>query len=371
MAKPEIEVSLTDTNTRPTDYLACSHYHHAPHHIKLAIYMIHTTDTAAPTHEPVNIEPGLTVKSRGYDLDTSPEAFGYLNEFRGDPIAEVEQCQEAYQRDGYLYIKGFWDRPEIMAVRKQLTDRMAHHGFLKPDSNALDAIPHPNLLKGINDRDKGSATLDGIVDEVPDIRDVLYKGQIMDFFAAFLGGPCLHFDQIWYRSMAPGFGTVSHCDLVYMGRGTHELFTSWIPWSDIDLRTGGLMILEHSLNHEEKLAPYLKRDVDDYCSNRPLPDGLDLEATSDNKVWGGWLSKNPVTLREKLGGRWLTSPKFEMGDLLIFSMKLVHGSLDNQSDHIRISTDTRYQLASEPADERWVGPAPRGHVGYHKRGRVC
>ena len=57
-----------------------------------------------------------------------------------------------------------------------------------------------------------------------------------------------------------------------------------------------------------------------------------------------------------------------MGDLLTFSMKLVHASLDNQSDAIRISTDTRYQLASEPTDDRWVGPAPRGHVGFHKRG---
>lgn len=333
--------------------------------------MIHTTSTHEETATDVVFEPGFTPKSRGYDLDTSPEAFGYLNEFHGDPIEEVETCKGMYEKDGYLYIKGFWNRPEIVAIRKQLTDRMEHHGFLAPDTDAMNAIPHPDLLKGIDDRDKGSATLDGIVDEVPDIKNVLYEGRIMDFFAAFLGGPCLHFDQIWYRSMAPGFGTVSHCDLVYMSRGTHNLFTSWVPWSDINMRTGGLMILENSLDHEEKLAPYLNRDVDDYCSNRPLPDGLDLEATSDNKVWGGWLSKNPVTLREKLGGRWLTSPKFEMGDLLTFSMRLVHGSLDNQSDHIRISTDTRYQLASDPSDERWVGPAPRGHVGYHKRGRVC
>ena len=333
--------------------------------------MIHSTDTLSQAPGEVRFEPGFTPKSRGYDLDTSPEAFGYLNEFHGDPIEGIEACKATYERDGYLYIKGFWNRPEIVALRKQLTDRMAHHGFLAPDTDAMKAIPHPDLLKGIDDKDKGSATIDGIVDEVPDIKNIIYQGQIMDFFAAFLGGPCLHFDQIWYRAMAPGFGTVSHCDMVYMGRGTHNLFTSWVPWSDIDMVTGGLMILENSHDHHETLAPYLSKDVDDYCSNLPLPDGLDLEATSDHKVWGGWLSKNPVTLREKLGGRWLTSPKYEMGDLLTFSMKLVHGSLDNQSDHIRISSDTRYQLASDPADERWVGPAPRGHVGYHKRGRVC
>jgi len=30
-------------------------------------------------------------------------------------------------------------------------------------------------------------------------------------------------------------------------------------------------------------------------------------------------------------------------------------------DRLRISTDTRYQLASEPADERWSGEEPIGH----------
>jgi len=318
-----------------------------------------------------SIPHGLTIRSRGYDLDTSPGAFGFLNEFTADPIADTEAATASYNRDGYLYVKNFWNREDILEVRRMLTGRMAAHGFLHPERDPLNAIPQPRLLSGIADRDKGSATLDGIIDEVPEIKDILYQGRLIEFFEMFLGGPVLHYDQIWFRSMAPGFGTVPHCDLVYMGRGTHNLFTSWIPWGDIDLRTGGLMILEGSRDHQEKLRPYLKRDVDDYCGNRPLPDHLDLESTTDNKVWGGWLSKNPFSLREKLGGRWLTSPRFEMGDLLTFSMKLVHASLDNQSEHIRISTDTRYQLAADPADDRWVGPTPRGHIGYHKRARVC
>jgi hypothetical protein len=318
-----------------------------------------------------SIPGGLTIRSRGFDLDTSPDAFGFLNEFNGDPVADTAAAKASYERDGYLYVKNFWNRDDILEVRRLLTDRMAAHGFLDPERDPLNAIPAPGLHGGIYDQNKGSATLEGIVDEVPGIQDILYQGRLIDFFENFLGGPILHYDQTWFRAMAPGLGTVPHCDLVYMGRGTHNVFTSWVPWGDIDLRTGGLMILEGSTNHQEKLRPYLERDVDDYCGNRPLPDHLDLESTTDNKVWGGWLSKNPHSLREKLGGRWLTSPRFDMGDLLTFSMKLVHASLDNQSDHIRISTDTRYQLASEPADSRWVGPSPRGHIGYHKRAKVC
>ena len=36
-------------------------------------------------------------------------------------------------------------------------------------------------------------------------------------------------------------------------------------------------------------------------------------------------------------------------------MRTVHASLDNQSDRYRMSTDTRYQPASLPIDQRWIG----------------
>ena len=78
------------------------------------------------------------------------------------------------------------------------------------------------------------------------------------------------------------------------------------------------------------------------------------------------LTFNPVRLRERLGGRWLTAD-FRAGDLLTFSMYTVHCSLDNHSDQIRLSSDTRYQLASEPVDERWVGEQPIGHGDAARR----
>jgi hypothetical protein len=52
-------------------------------------------------------------------------------------------------------------------------------------------------------------------------------------------------------------------------------------------------------------------------------------------------------------------------------MYTVHASVDNQLGQFRLSTDSRYQPASKPADERWVGPNPVGHGLAGKRGRVC
>jgi len=52
-------------------------------------------------------------------------------------------------------------------------------------------------------------------------------------------------------------------------------------------------------------------------------------------------------------------------------MATVHASLDNQSTRLRLSSDSRYQLASEPADERWIGPNPIAHGPAGKKGKAC
>ena len=65
------------------------------------------------------------------------------------------------------------------------------------------------------------------------------------------------------------------------------------------------------------------------------------------------------------------SAEYRMGDVLIFGMRTVHASLDNQTPFFRFSTDTRYQPASEPIDGRWVGENPIGHGAAAKRGMIC
>ena len=128
-----------------------------------------------------------------------------------------------------------------------------------------------------------------------------------------------------------------------MGRGTPNLYTAWIPIGDVPLTDGSLMILENSHKLEDLCATYGKGDVD-----------------RDKNV--GWLSKNPVEVQEKYGGRWLTAD-FKIGDLLVFTMFTLHCSLDNRStvNRIRLTSDSRYQLASESMDERWIGIDPVAH----------
>lgn len=186
----------------------------------------------------------------------------------------------------------------------------------------------------------------------------------MQFFSKFLGGEVLHFDFTWLRCVSPGKGTPSHCDVVFMGRGTHQLYTAWVPLGDVNFQLGGLMILEHSHLNDKLRQTYGQRDVDTFCLDKT--DDPARVANGDN----GWLSEDPNRIRQSLGGRWLTA-EYSMGDVLIFGMNMVHGGLDNRSGKLRLSSDSRYQLACEPIDERWVGDNPPGHSSAGKRGRVC
>jgi hypothetical protein len=288
------------------------------------------------------------LSSRGYELDLRAESFGEL--LRSDSLlGHPEALSERFEQEGYLYIPGFFAREDIQAVRTEFLRRLSEHGGLDPNYPMDEAIFSGKL----------SISPDGLRGANESLCRVVFSPKLMEFYRKLLGGECRHYDHIWTRAVAPGKGTNPHCDLVYMGRGTHNVKTCWIPYGDTSLQLGGLMVLEKSHLQQKRIRNYLETDVDAYCSNR-----------GPYKFKGGALSTNPVTLRERLGGRWL-STSFRMGDMITFGMKTIHGSLDNQTKSYRLSTDTRYQLASEPIDPRWVGPGTEEYAEKNRIGKIC
>lgn len=269
-----------------------------------------------------------------------------------DASSHVEELRRRMERDGYLFLRGLLERDWVIDARRRVMQRLAAEGLLLEGTEPMDGIANPHKRNGFfPEAAKNNRELDRL----------LYAGNIMAFFERFLGGPVRHFDYTWLRTVPPGNGTRSHCDVVYMGRGTPKLFTAWTPLGDIGFDLGGLMVLEGSNNNHRLRETYGRYDVDTYCKNRPEINGWKR---------GGQLTGDSNQVRRSLGGRWL-STEYRMGDVLIFSIFTVHASLDNHSDRIRLSSDSRYQLASEPADERWIGPNPIAHSAAGKRGRIC
>lgn len=312
--------------------------------------------------------PRLT--ARGYPLSTDPDKFGFLRE-SSDIADNAEALQARMLEDGYLYLPSQLNREDVVAARESVLERAAIEGILDPSSPRMSGI----LKVGINPYFRPSWTQNN-----PALRHVLYNGPMIDFFTLFLGGEVRHFDYTWLRAVGPGPGTSPHCDVVYMGRGTWNLYTAWMPLGDIPLTVGGLMVLENSHKRRDLLNDYLQQDVDTYCENGP---NAELVKTGKlhwehwqkwqepNAAWDGAISGNPTELREEFHGRWLTAWEYHMGDVLIFGMGTVHASIDNSTQFLRLSTDTRYQRADQPIDERWIGESPIAHGIAGKQGKIC
>ncbi len=294
--------------------------------------------------------------SLGYELDYRSEAFGRLTD-SSDLLSQPDELRLRMQEDGYLYLRAFLNSQAVWQARQEIAACLAAEGSLKSGYPIEDCIARSELKMNFRP---------DLALQSPALKKLLYSGRMMEFFEVFLGGKIRPLDYTWLRAVAPGRGTYPHCDIVYMGRGTDKLYTAWTPLGNISWELGGLMILENSHRLENIKNGYGRRDVDSYCSNRKT---ASLYA-SGQKSWNGALAKNPVSLRSRYGGRWL-SREFQAGDVLIFSMFTIHASLDNHSRQIRLSSDSRYQLASEPVDERWVGTNPIGHSAAAKRGRIC
>ncbi|HEX3348372.1 MAG TPA: phytanoyl-CoA dioxygenase family protein [Acetobacteraceae bacterium] len=295
--------------------------------------------------------------SGGVALATTPDALGMLTET--DPASPAALLRERMARDGYVLLRGLLDRTAVHDARAEITRRLAAAGALRRGTDPLDARA-----------DRAARKLDrevraGLARGNRPLHDLLYGPAMMGFFARFFGEAACHYDFTWFRAVAPGPGTPAHADVVFMGRAERErLFTAWTPIGAVDLVQGGLMVLEGSCRTPALERAYYPLDVDARCTNAADP------RDEWEKGSNGWLGTDPAMIRHRLGGRWLTA-SYAAGDVLLFSVFTVHASLDNRSDRIRLSADSRYQPASAPADERWIGPNPPGHGPGGKRDLIC
>lgn len=301
--------------------------------------------------------PPKQLLAQGRPLDLSTSALGELRQTRGRGVTRAALL-ERLDADGYLYLPGWLDRDSVLATRRDLLERIAALGWLADGTRPDDAEPSQNVTRRM---------LNDVASQSGILQRLLYGGAMIELYELLFGEPVRHFDFTWLRAYPPGPGTGPHIDSVFMNRGTRTLLTAWVPLGNVDRHQGGLAILENSHRLEQIRAKYGDLDVDAYCLD---DEHADAAASSQTLLWNGTISADPVALREELGLRWLTAD-FQAGDVLTFPIYTVHISLDNTTTRLRLSSDSRYQRASEPADPRWIGPEPSGHGSQSKIGVVC
>lgn len=271
----------------------------------------------------------IKVGNRELEMDSE-----HLTELRSsnDIMDDMQLLQERMEEDGYLLIRGFHDREAVLRARTSILEKMARMGKIDRDTELEDGVMAD-----------GSRTIfmGGTNEDLPALLDVLNGEHIMRFFDRFLREQSLTYHYKWLRAVGKGDFTGAHYDIVYMGRGTKNVYTVWSPLGDINYEMGGLAICLGSHRFESLKQSYGVKDSD--------RDGV------------GHYTDDPLVITEKFGGKWATT-EFQAGDVLIFGMYLMHCSLENTTNHYRLSVDARYQSAHEKVDERWGGKKPRGHI---------
>jgi ectoine hydroxylase-related dioxygenase (phytanoyl-CoA dioxygenase family) len=286
--------------------------------------------------------------SHGHRFETAPSAFGELRDSSGlrDDVAGLRRRMD---EDGYLLLRGYLDVESVLAARGELCEKLASVGLIDRRRPATEAV-FSGSTAGVPTVDRKAFAHSLRTGAA--VRALCHGPAVLGFYERFLGGAPLAYKYIWVRNVRVGAATGVHFDWVYMGRGTRNLYTSWIPIGDVPLSDGPLVVLEGSHRIAELQGTYGALDVD----------RDKVWEQKEHKYAGGWLTKDVRDVQARFGGRWLTT-EFRAGDMLLFGMFTLHCSIDNRSpeNRIRLSTDSRYQLASEPADERWVGEEPFGH----------
>jgi hypothetical protein len=256
-------------------------------------------------------------------------------------IADGAALRARLAEDGYLLL-GVIDRDDVMAARRDVLSRLAEVGEIAEPSEA--ALPTGTSRRAELHPDLGAFWRS--VSEGPAVRRAVHGDKARALAAKILDRPVRPFDFVWLRAMLAGRASPLHFDHVYMNRGTDRVVTVWVPLGDVSVADGPLAVVENSHRFDDLTASYRGLDVDRDPS-RP-----------------GHVAESAFAFLNERGARLLTAD-FRAGDICVFGMFMLHGSIDNASPtgRVRLSVDTRWQVADQPMDERWSGPDPKGHGG--------
>jgi hypothetical protein len=307
------------------------------------------TDTAATT--PTTADPAsgsgpVRVAFCERALAVGGPELGWMrdaNAIRRDGAALRAQLSE----DGYLLLRGLLPTALVAQARLSVLEFLDAQGQLDRTRPRLEGWIAPGADPALPQFLGG----DKAVTHTPRFLAMAECAAFFDLFATLFGEPAMTFDFKWLRAFRHAPRPANpHSDIVFMGRGEIDrLITCWTPLGDIPPEQGALAVLSgsHRLESWRRVREtYGRADVD--------RDNIESS-----------LSRDPLELVARYGGRWVTS-SFAAGDVLLFGMHTVHSAMQNLTARVRISADLRFQPSSAPVDERWVGNEPLSNYGWHR-----
>lgn len=250
--------------------------------------------------------------------------------------------RERLAADGYLYLKGVLDRTMVAAARAEVFARLVAVGEVSEP--ACEAIATGTSRRDELVADRGQFWKS--VSEGPNLRALSHGAAMNRIMSLVVGAPARPQDYMFLRAGARGRATGLHFDYPFFTRAHDQVYTVWLPIGDVPVVEGPLVMVEGSHNFRDLIEPMI---------------GFDVALDNTRKAT---LAQDAVSFAQQRGARLLTR-NFEAGDIAIFGMYTLHGSLENHSpvNRVRLSCDVRWQPQSLSLDERYFGASPGGTTG--------
>jgi hypothetical protein len=145
-----------------------------------------------------------------------------------DIMEDISELRKRLFEDGYLLLRDFLEPEKVVSARKKILSHIAEHNALQPNTPLLEGF------RGVSSE--------------PAVLEVLENPRLFGFFDALFGTKSDTYSFKWLRAVGNEEYTGAHYDTVYMGRGSKNLHTVWVPLGEISPQLGSLAMCEGS-NH--------------------------------------------------------------------------------------------------------------------------
>jgi phytanoyl-CoA hydroxylase len=298
----------------------------------------------------------VKLKSTGGPI---PDSIGSLRSFNKD--TPIEELREAYEKDGYIWIKGLLPVEDVLKCRGSYFTYLSDTGLLKKGTSPRDGIYcganwrmwiGPGKLRRKFGHVQDTAYTRKMVAahsaswyrefcDHPDMKDFIER------FSSWSSASLLKRSLL--RPNIPG-GEITqvHYDQIFLRARPPTSLTVWVPVGDCPMEGGGLLYLENSVSLGQQLEAQFN------AAAASLTDEERISAFNKTMMDTGYLEKDAGKFSKLWGRRWLAAD-YKAGDVVIHNPYMIHCSALNEHPDgvIRLATDLRYYETGTPHDTRW------------------
>jgi hypothetical protein len=244
-----------------------------------------------------------------------------------DLLDDREALRTRLADEGYLYFQRLIDRDRILALRGEVLEVLAGHGWIAGGDRLDDAVATGMPLR---ETDEEYFTAYDELQRLQAFHALAHDDALLGAVTQALGETAFPHPLKVARLVFPSEPEVStppHQDFLN-NQGTPSLTAAWIPLGDCSMKQGTLAVLRGSQRYGV------------------LPLEFSLGPGNSQAVL-------PNEMRDRL--TWVTND-FSAGDVLLFGAMTVHASLHNTTGRMRLSVDFRYQCEGEEASDLVLEP---------------